>query len=174
MYHFRYTLDEQDYFAFNKYHLFNSPTNKKNLLANRLVVPIMFVLCGLFIGTIVKEPFLSYYFYIAFGIVAICWLIFFKTIMKKQIKRNMKRMKKRGKLPYQRDITISFEDDVIVEITENGESKVKYSALERVITTEKAIYIYINAMQAILLPCAVFSDEKERDDFIVFISKHVV
>jgi len=171
MFQFCYTLSEHDYFEFNKYHAFNSPANKKNMLIYRFVVPIIFVICGLIAGAIVDEPIVTYYFYFAFGIAAILWLIFFKWIMTKQIKKNIGRIKKSGKLPYQRNVTISFEDDFFVETTESGESKVKYSAIERVIIAEKAIYIYTNAVQAMLLPFTVFSNEQKRDEFIVFIEK---
>jgi len=171
MFQFCYTLNENDYFEFNKYHAFNSPASRKNMIIYRFIVPIIFVACGLIAGTIVDEPVVTYYFYIAFGIVAILWLIFFKPLMAKQIKKNIGRIKKSGKLPYQSNVTISFEDDFFVETTENGEARVKYSTIERVIITEKAIYIYINAVQAILLPFTVFSDEQKHDDFIVFIEE---
>lgn len=171
MFQFSYTLSENDYFEFNKYHAFNSPGSKKNMLLFRFGVPIISVVCGLIAGTIVDEPVVTYYFYIAFGIVAILWLIFFKWLMVKQIKKNISRIKKSGKLPYQINVTISFEDDFFVETTENGEARVKYSAIERIIIAEKAIYIYTNAVQAILLPFTVFSDEQKYDDFIVFIEK---
>jgi len=80
--------------------------------------------------------------------------------MAKQIKKNIGRIKKSGKLPYQSDITIFFEDDFFIETTEIGEGRVKYSAIERVIKAEKAIYIYTNAVQAMLLPFTVFLTNK--------------
>ena len=171
MFQFCYKLSEHDYFEFNKYHAFNSPASKKNMLIYRFVVPIIFVSCGLIAGTLVDEPVVTYYFYIAFGFAAILWLICFKWLMAKQIKKTIGIIKKSGKLPYQSDVTISFEDDFFVETTENGEARVKYSAIERVIKAEKAIYIYTNAVQALLLPFTVFSDEQKCDDFIVFIEE---
>jgi len=57
----------------------NAPANKKNMLINRFVVPIIVVICGLITGTIVDEPVVTYYIYIAFGIIALLWLIFFKS-----------------------------------------------------------------------------------------------
>jgi len=41
MFEFKYTLSDEDYLEFNKFHLLNSPMGKKNLLITRLIVPIM-------------------------------------------------------------------------------------------------------------------------------------
>lgn len=170
MYQFCYTLSEHEYFEFNIHHAFNSPTSKKNMLFYHFVPPFIFVICGLFLGTIVEEPVTSCYFYVAFGIVAILWFTFYKWIMIKIIKKNIKRFKKSGyKLPYENSVIISFEDEYFVETTEKGDSRTKYSAIELVVSAEKAIYIYINAVQAIILPFTVFSDEQKRNDFLVFI-----
>lgn len=125
------------------------------------------------IGAIVNKPYISYSFYIAFGIVTVLWLIFFKWIMKKQIKKNIERVKKKGKL-YQGNVKISLDNDFIIETTENGEAKVKYFYIDRVIMSEKTIYIYINAKQAILLPFSVFSTEQSRDDTLTFIKEKCV
>ena len=52
MFQFCYTLSEDGYFEFNRYHAFHSPANKKNMLIYRFVVPIIFAVCGLIAGII--------------------------------------------------------------------------------------------------------------------------
>lgn len=171
MYRFQYTLSEHDYFEFNKYHTFNAPANKKSLLINRFMIPIGLVICGAGIGVLMDEPFLTYYFFIAFGLIAILWLIFYKRYIISRIKKNIEQIKKSGKLPYQTEATISFEDDFFCESTDEGELKLKYTAIERVVTAEEAIYIYTNAIQAVILPMTVFADTQNRDDFLRFIEE---
>ncbi|MGL6201474.1 MAG: YcxB family protein [Lachnospiraceae bacterium] len=168
MYQFCYTLSERDYLEFIKYHAFNTPENKKSMLIYRFVVTIIFIACGLAFGSIADEPDLSY---IVFGIVVVLWLILFKWIEGKRIEIKNWIIKKNGNLYYQSDVTIYFKDDFYTYTTEIGEEEVKYSAIERVIMNERAIYIYTNAMQAILLPFIVFSNEQNRDDFMMFIEE---
>lgn len=171
MFKYQVALSEKDYLDFNRYHAFNSPASKKYMFKYRFIVPIIFIFCGAGIGTMVDEPVVSYYFYIAFGIAAILWMIFFKWIMAKQIKKNIGKIMKSGKLPYQNEAAVSFEDDFIVETTNDSEMKVKYSAIERVVTNGEAFYIYINAVQAIILPFSVFTDESSRDNLLGFIEE---
>ena len=187
---FSYKISESDYLEYNNYHAFNSPESKQSMLIYRNVFAIVFIICGLAfgaIGALVDMPYISYSFYITFGIVTVLWLIFFKWIMKKQIKKNIGRVKKKGEL-YQGNVMISLDDDFIIETTEDGEAKVKYFYIDRVIMSEKTIYIYINAkqaimlpfsvfylyinaMQAILLPFSVFATEQSRDDTLTFIEE---
>lgn len=171
MYQFCYKLNEHDYFEFNRYHIFSSPAYKKTMLFNQFGAPTILFACGLFLRTIMKEKFLSYSFNIFVGIIAILWMIFFKWITTNELKRTIGKLKKSGKLPLRGDVAISFENDFFVETTEIGESKIKYSAIEHVVMTEKAIYLYTSVMEATLLPLTIFSDEQKRDDFIAFIEK---
>lgn len=171
MFQFHYMVSEDDYIELNQYHAFNSPANKKYMLISRFVFPIIFVVIGLIAGRKANELYNTYLFYAAFGIAAILWLIFYKQIMAELVKAGVKRTKKSGKLPYHSDVTIYFDNDFFVEASENGEARVNYSVIERIIIAKKAIYIYTGAVQAILMPLTVFSNEQNRDDFIAFIEK---
>lgn len=171
MYQFQYMVSEHDYFEFNKYHAFNTPISKRRLRTQHLIIPVFFVGIGVGMGLIVDEPFLTYYFYIVFGLIAILWLIFYKRYITWRIKKNIENIRKSGKLPFQSEATISFEDDLLFQSTKEGELKLKYSAVERVVTTEEAVYIYTNALQAVILPMSVFSDSKNRDDFLRYIEE---
>lgn len=168
MFKFNYTLSDNDYFEYNVFHAFNSPFGKKNALIARFLFPVLFIMIGLILGFLMTDDIATWCFPILFGLVAVYWLIFFKRFMTKQIKKNMNRVKKTGKLPYHKEITISFEDDLIIQTTQNGEAKTKYSAIERIAISKNAIYIYINAVQAILIPFTVFPDNKSLEEFLIF------
>lgn len=170
MYKFQYSLSEQDYLAFNIYHAFNSPLGKKRMAIYRFVYPLAILVVGLACGMLTDEPIVAWYFRIAFGLFALCWFIFFRRIMVAFIKRNIAKIKKSGKLPYQSNTTLSFEDDSFLETTESGELKVKYAVIEHIVTNEDTIYIYMNAVQAVLLPYSVFADENDRCVFIDFLN----
>ena len=78
-------------------------------------------------------------------------------------------MKKYGKLPYGKDVTISFGEDSLIEITPETETKVKYTRIENIVGGTFAIYIYISAVQAFVVPVSVFPSIQEQDEFWNFI-----
>ena len=41
MYQFKFSLNDDDYFEFNKYHMFNAPASKKSLAFSKLLFPIL-------------------------------------------------------------------------------------------------------------------------------------
>jgi hypothetical protein len=170
MHQFKYTLSDNDYFEFNKHHLFNAPANKGGLVAARLMVPAIFVVflllslvfigfdVSLFIGQVV-----------GYTIISVAWGFLVKPFYVFTLKKNIKTMKKHGKLPYVQDILICFDEDSVIETTPETETKMKYTKIERIAESNLAIYVYTSAAQAIILPFSVFESEKQRDDFRDFI-----
>lgn len=170
MFEFKITLDDNDYLLFNQYFLLNSKIGKKTLMYYRLCVPFLsfiFIVLLYIVGTdsklILTET-------IVLTILSIFMISYSKKIILRSVKNRMKNMKKEGRLPYGYEATIKFDDENIYEITPNTESKTKYSFVEKVAVTEKAIYIYINSIQAYILPVNVFTDEMEKSKFLEFIN----
>ncbi len=85
------------------------------------------------------------------------------------MKRGMKKLKNEGKLPFASETLIKFDDESIYETTQNVENKVKYSMVEKVGVTDKAIYAYISSVQAIIIRNDVFADDEEMQKFLEFI-----
>mgnify|MGYP001954218965 CR=1 FL=1 len=83
------------------------------------------------------------------------------------------KMKKEGRLPYNNEAIIKFDDEGIHEISSDNESNVKYSTIEKIAVTEKAIYIYVNSVQACILPVTAFSQDSEKQRFLEFINSKV-
>ena len=86
------------------------------------------------------------------------------------MKKEIKKIKKEGKLPYSKEAILKFDAESIHEITPNTESKSNYPLIEKIAVTEKAIYIYFSSVQAYILPLTAFSDEMEKLKFIEFIN----
>jgi hypothetical protein len=92
---------------------------------------------------------------------------FDKAIIKWQIKL----MKKSGKLPFARENHYKFEEDYFLIETEIMDIKQKYAAIENILVSPKAIYIYLGAIQANTLPLSVFESEQQKEEFITFINE---
>ena len=171
MYQFQYHLTDNDYLEFSKYHLYNSPVNKKIMTVSRFMLPLMFALI-LLLSFINSDDFDITAFigeFVFFSIVSVVWLFLLKPMYSRSLKNTAKRMKKHGGVPYCKDISLFFNEDSIVEITEKAETKTKYSSIEKISGGPFAIYIYFSSVQALIVPLSVFESERHRDEFWNFI-----
>jgi len=108
--------------------------------------------------------------------VAMLYVIFYvilwiamKPLTEFILKVQIEMVKKEGKLPYDRDITMEFYKDYFVEITNETENKTNYTKIEKIIIGDNAIYIFVSAMQSYIIPFSVFKSEKQRSKFEFFI-----
>jgi len=167
MYQFEFKLDDSDYLEYNKYHRFNSPSGKKNLLIMRLLAPIFYVA---FLILTYENPIKLIINFFFFAIISVIFFFIAKPIDILFLKLTLKAIKKDGKLPYGNDVLIQFDEDFFVETTNESETKTNYSKIEKIAVGKKAFYIYVNALQAYIIPFSVFKTEQHRDDFLAFIN----
>lgn len=173
MFEFKITLDDDDFLLFNQYHLLNSPSGKKYLMAYRLIilficlmVIVIFSIAGADFELILIEAILMTIF-------SVLWIGLSKKKILKSMKKRILKIKKEGRLPYSNEAILKFDDEKIHEITPNTENITKYSLIEKIAVTEKAIYIYFSSIQAYILPATAFSEEIEKLKFLEFIDTKV-
>jgi len=175
MFKFEFILSEADYVDFFKFHVEQSWINRKTSPFLRWFVPVIFI--ALFL---VMLPGVDYWLAaVVQGIImlvfCIAWLVFERRISRAIthgiMKLSIYASKRDGKLPFGKTTQITFYDDVIHEINVISEMKVKYSSVERVAKGPKAIYIYIAATQAIVLPFSMFESEEQARELIAFITE---
>lgn len=82
----------------------------------------------------------------------------------------IKMIKKEGKLPYGKEVFARFDDQLFMETANGNESKIDYANIEKIAVGQKAIYIYIGAIQAFIIPFSVFEDEEKREEFLTFLN----
>lgn len=170
MFRFTYTLDDNDYFEFNKHHIYYSAMNKKRAKFAPFYWVVIFMLFGFILAQALNDPF-SYYVY---GALSILWVIFYKQINNAALKRRIKSMKKAGKLPYSHQVTMSFMEDCIIEKEEASEAKSEYSLIENVMMGETAVYVYKSAISAYIVPNRVFQNAEEKKSFIEFVQSKII
>lgn len=168
VFEFKVTLDDSDFILFNKYHLLHSPIGKKSLLPFRFIIPfISFIFVAIFIiiqadlNLIIIEA-------VSLTLLSVLWIGFSKKMIIKSMENGIKKMKKVGRLPYSREVILKFDDECIHEIAPDTENKTKYTLIEKIAVTEKAIYVYFSSVQAYILPITAFTDEKEKHKFLEF------
>lgn len=173
MFEFNVTLNDHDYFMFNQYHLFNSPDGKRNLMINRLCMPIICFFVVLIIFSSEPDYKIVLLETIVFTVLSVIWVIISKEILLYSLKKKIEKITKESRLPYAQEAIVKFDDEIIHEITKKSEIKMAYSVIEKIGVTEKAIYIYINFQMAFILPVTIFKDEVEKQKFLEFINSKV-
>ena len=71
-------------------------------------------------------------------------------------------MKEKEGLPFAEETTLHFTEDQIIEITKGQEVKVDYKKVEDVCETEKAFYVYISSIEALIIPKRVLNPDMEK------------
>ena len=127
---FTYTLDDNDYYDFNKFHMYHAPTSRKRTQYNRFLCPVIYMaLAVLYFQTTHDVT----YYYIG-GALSVCWLLFDKQMNNYLLKRRLAKIKKSGKFPYEPHVTRDFSEDQIIQKSPSSESTSDYSQIEHVLT----------------------------------------
>lgn len=174
MFEFKVNLNDDDYIAFNKYVLLNNPASRKNINKTKRSGPIMFYSIGIAVF-ILSHDFTFFLIEMALiTVISIVWVMNSDKIYAKSVENNIKNFMKEGEAPYNdKESVITFNNETFDEISKNIDSKTKYSIVKKVAVTEEAVYIFINATRAYILPTRIFSDNEEKEKFIEFINSKV-
>ncbi|MCL2361803.1 MAG: YcxB family protein [Defluviitaleaceae bacterium] len=167
MYNFSFHVTEADYLEFNKQHNLASLKTQKFV---RVIRVILLILIGFLVFStvfIVDEPRVGDLVF--FGFLAAFVIFGFKPLTLLLVRVQIRTIKKQGKLPFNKDVQLRFDEDSYTEITDVSETKMKYTPLERVVEGPNAVYIYVGAIQATLIPNAAFESEEQKQEFLVFI-----
>jgi len=160
-----FSIIEEDYIKFNIHHMDISKTYRRTILKQRYVVPIIFLIIPFFLVKISKIPFLNWI--VLYGLLYIIWICFYKKYLIWKVKNNIKKSLKEGKnngILGKR--TFEICEDEIIETSEYGKSSTNIKSVEDVFINDEYIYIYINRLQAYIVPLRAFINKKEKDEFI--------
>ena len=177
MFIFNYNLNEQDYIRFNYYVYYNDKSAKEtyNIFKFKLPVAIWilftiyFVLYGnLKMFTIITISYLIF------------WLIFmffigftFEKYIKKIVKITVENTKKNGTLPYDTINKVHFNENEIIEELPNKKNILKYEVIEKIIISNDYYYIFLNSIEAIIIPNKAVKTKKEKEKFYDFLCQKV-
>ncbi len=158
-----YKLTDEDYIEFNEFHqLIHSEVGKRNLFLLKLIGPMISILAIVIFILARAEIMLIVIEVIALCIFSIVWIALSKKIMKRGIRNSILKMKETDGLPFAEETTLNFTEDQIIEITKNQELKVDYKKIQDVCETEKAFYVYISSMEALIIPKRVLDQDMEK------------
>ena len=165
---YTYNVTEADYIKFNKYHHYKSPSGKKSLffLWVLVFIPLFAIVFPILRGD-------TWYQILNMGIrLALLSLILFlamRPFINLMVRLIVMTMKRSGKLPFGKSVQLDLYEDYVCETTETAETRFKYSTIEHVGVDENAVYLYLTALQAIIIPRSVFDNKQDEGEFLKFI-----
>ena len=169
MFQYQCSLTDDDFIVFNLYTLRNNPSYKRSLLLCRLILPAAFLLILLLNLLSHKEGLpIQAGIYV---IVSAIWIFAVKPLFDHITVRNLKSQLKRSRSMYTPEYSVSFQEDYLLEISPQQETKVFYDKLERIAVHMGAVYIYPTSLSAFILPSAVFETEADRERLLAFLSE---
>ncbi|MCL2215834.1 MAG: YcxB family protein [Defluviitaleaceae bacterium] len=174
MYSFAFNLEDSDYLEFNKFHFETAPSHKRlerGALALMAIIVLAFYVRAVAQGANWLSMLIS--LIIVLGVVLLVFRFTSKPLTGLILKLQIASIKKDGKLPFGKNVRLTFDEDSFVESTEVAETKTKYASVEKVAKGKTAIYIYTGAMQAILLPLSAFENDEQQREFLNFINARV-
>lgn len=159
---YKIKLNDEDYLCFNVFYAHHSKAGKRQENKMRLLFPLsaviaimIFFLAGAKSGLIVTEA-------IGLCIVSVIWCIFTPQIMEKNIRKHIDKLKTDGKLPYHVDAEIEFQEQIIVERSEQGEIHVNYKDIENIYVEKDYLYILYSVTQGFIVPYRCLGEDREQ------------
>ena len=143
-----YTTSEMDLVAFSDYHVTHSPTLVRAFRWVRFGFAGAFILFGLLTGGSVPG-------FLPWLILAAVWIPLLPVINRRASRRRALRMYREGANPtLVGKHQLRAEPDALISKSEASESRVMWSAVQRVGSTPDHTFIYIGAVNAFVVPRA--------------------
>lgn len=174
MLEFNYSIAEDDYLRFNTHHVLNTDVGKKALKTYRFTFIVISLCMLLIVAVISRDLTLIILEAVLLGILLLIWLLLSNQNYLNAIKRKLTSMKKKNiPLPYSEESKLSFGDESFTDFSNNIATTYNYAIIEFIWVTPTDIYIYINAVSAIIIPFTAFSSVDEINSLIGFLATKV-
>ena len=166
MYEFEFTLNDEDYLEFHKYQL-NHSELRNQLIIGWLAIFVAFALLSVILNMIMDISVLAIIFCVIY---AGCWIFVAKpSLLVSKRKLLIKITEQYGNPPYCKNNLIRFDENFIIEITDDVEAEFEYANIEKIDAGNKAIYIRNSPTGAFIIPLSVFETKPQRAEFMGFI-----
>ena len=162
-------LTEEDYLAFNLF------TNNRNLKQKKALrtCGICMLICGLIL--IFSRQY--HYGLKSFGVFGLfiffyglLLLIFKNALINSGVKRQIKALKKLGKLPYEPEYTMEFGEVSLRQISQSEITEQTYASLEKIcVIPNKVVYLYKSPISGYIIPMSAFTSVDECNALLRFL-----
>jgi hypothetical protein len=149
MYEIEYEFREEDLVHFNELQLKNNTEVQKNIRKNRLFVPAIMVLVGVFYYVYYQDMMTTAYI----AVLSVGWAIVSPYTMKMDMRRQfLERYTEQDKKDMFGRHTLTIEQDHLAEKSPGGKHRNLWKDMLRVDYLEKYVHIFIDLNSAIVIP----------------------
>ena len=160
-----FEVTKEDYIKFNLYHVENSPSQKRNFILLRYLVPVLFSIPIYFIGTnLFKQP--SVYWAIVAVLFSVIWIITYPKQYRALVKKETEKLISEGdnsEIFGQKNMII--DDEAVIIHHKSSSERILKNAIKDVKVYDDIIIIYLSSITAIIIPTR-YLDKDLVDDFI--------
>jgi hypothetical protein len=146
-----YEVREQDLIAFNEHQLRSSETLQKVLRRHQGTVPGILVLIAMFLWFYYQDTLSAIYV----GATAAAWGVlaplYIKWSARRQIRKLYSEQEKAGIVGV---FKLRAEPDALVELSRQGESRIKWSDVLRIEATKRYAFVFVGLDTALIIPRA--------------------
>ena len=165
-------LSEEDYLDFNKFHSFESTHGKKLINRTRIFFVLAMIILAALVVLMLGWTTFSVTYAALLLLFTLLYMAFFKKILARNVKTQIKRLKKIGKLPFDPISTLEFYEDKMVEITASRRTEQGYNIFERIcVVKDRYILLYHSSVAAYVLPVAQIKAQLNQENLVDFLSK---
>lgn len=167
---FERTVD--DLIEFNLFHMANSSSIKRQVFTGQLFIGVL-VSISLFGIYYLQYHYLSTPLVIV-GILcgALASVVLRLASRQSTISRIRKMLNEGNNEAILGHQTISLTSEGILGKSPSSESKINWSAIDKVAQNEKFFFLYISSVNAIVIPKSCFRSHKEQQEFLEYINVH--
>lgn len=165
-------LTEDDYFAFNQFHSVESIHGKKTIRKTRFLFCVLIVILAAMVLLLGRRMKYSLIFVAVLLLFSLLYMMFFKKLIVRSVKSQIKQLKKMGKLPFDPASTYEFYEDKMVETAPSGRVEQGYQTLERICVVDRRyVLLYKSSVVAHILPMAQIEEQLNIEEFLTFLKR---
>lgn len=155
---FKINLTDDDFIAFNTYYIFQSRAGKRSILIGRcsiliaaiLVLIVSFVMKGGSRVVLIEGIILL--------VLAVIWFVLYPNLIKRNIAKRVRKLRREGNLPYESEVELSFSDTGITEKTETTCRETPYTDFREVTEAGQYIYLAKHTAESMIIPVRCLED----------------
>ncbi len=163
-------LTDDDYIDYNIFISVRSTYGKKNLRNLRILLTMIFAMASLISFFQNGFEILGFITVTFLLVLFVLFQVFLHSFFTWNLKKQIKLLKKDGKMGYSPFSSFEFYDEKFIEETEHSKSEIKYTKLERIsVVDEKVVYLHVSNVGAYVIPVSSFGASDTYNRFMEFI-----
>jgi hypothetical protein len=166
-----YEITKDDLSAFNLYHHRHSPTARRQYLLSWFVPAFIGLLVCSGIWYLADRerdtPLQTFLDLLPLFSFVPLYLLYFPWVYRRKLRKIVAGMVSEGRnrgLFSRHSVTISPEG--VADVSEYGQTSTAWRAVERVAATDENVYIYTNALAAVIVPRRAFAGPSQFEEFV--------